>query len=159
MKKAATFVAILYGLFLLAGCSSTPPAAPTTDTISFKIIAQGQHSGIGFEQFFEIRHPDDWQTLWQRHSTSEPLPLINFQETMLIAVFYGQKQTSGYAIQIKRIIETPQQLIAHVELQKPARHSQRNMMITQPFMIVSLPRSNKPVSFHFQQVDHAHTLR
>ena len=81
MKKAATFVAILYGLFLLAGCSSTPPAAPTTDTISFKIIAQGQHSGIGFEQFFEIRHPDDWQTLWQRHSTSEPLPLINFQET------------------------------------------------------------------------------
>ena len=68
---------------------------------------------------------------------------------MVIAVFMGEQHTGGYAIRINDIIEHEKMIQVNVVLIKPKPGSGRTMMITQPNMMVVMPRSKKPVIYQF----------
>jgi len=113
------------------------------------VLDHSQTSGITFQKFFEIRTAQEFEDFWIIHAqpTRKPQPKIDFKQEMVLAVFYGQQQTGGYDIYIHTVEELEEELLVKVHPVTPAPDSIRTMMISQPHMIISLPRIEKPVHF------------
>lgn len=146
MNRGSYFV-LLITLFVAAAC--THIETNETSLVEFKVIERSQVSGITFQKFFELRSAQEFTNFWTIHSepTRTPLPKIDFKQEMVIAVFYGQRQTGGYDIYIHNIEETETELVVNVYAIDPKPGSNLVMMISQPNMIISLPRTDKPVRF------------
>ena len=58
-----------------------------------------------------VANQQDWEHLWREHtsdvSTPEPVPRVDFDAEFVVAVFSGEKPTSGYAVEIKRVKTLP----------------------------------------------------
>jgi hypothetical protein len=149
MKKVL-FSLIL--LLLVTGCATETATATNVGDITFRVLSQGQSSGLTQQKFLTLRSTTEFAEFWRVHTAINPAPLpkINFQKHMIIAVFMGEQRTGGYAISIEKITELEKELQVLVRLVKPKPNTNRIMMITQPHMIVALARSNKSVTFKFR---------
>ena len=141
-------------LLLVSGCASETVTTTNNGDITFRVLSQGQSSGLTQQKFLTLRSTTEFAEFWRIHTATNPAPLpnINFQKHMVIAVFMGEQRTGGYAISIEKITELKKQLQVLVRLVKPKPNTSRIMMITQPHMIVALARSNKSVTFKFRSV-------
>lgn len=155
MKKLCLSVLLL---LLTAGCATEPVVEPNR-AITFRVLSQGQSSGLTQQKFLTFHSAIEFAEFWIIHTSPTPtaIPKIDFQQQMVIAVFMGEQRTGGYAIAIERITELEKELQVLVRLTRPKANTNRIMMITQPHMIVALPRSSKPVDFLFKaERDYAH---
>lgn len=134
-------------LIFLTACSNTPDS--DRQFIQFNIIERGQTSGITFQKFFAIHSAEEFNDFWTIHSqpTRAPMPKIDFKQDMVIAVFYGQRQTGGHDIFIHDIEELETELVVHVRAIDPKPGSNLIMMISQPHMIVRIPKTKKTLRF------------
>lgn len=143
---------------LVSGCSlktqDTTEAVIADNRVMFRILSQGQTSGLTQPKFLTLRSLTEFAELWNIHSQTDPaaMPKINFKQQMVIAVFTGEQRTGGYGIKIEKIIELENSLQIHVTLIRPKPDTDRVMMITQPNMIVVLPRSNKKIIYQFRSI-------
>ncbi len=141
---------------LASGCSIETKEATETvaadNQVMFRILSQGQSSGLAQQKFLTLRSLTEFAELWTIHSQTSPaaMPKINFKRQMVIAVFMGEQHTGGYAIRVENIIESGETLQVEVALSKPRPGTRRVMMITQPNMIVVLPRSDKKIIYRFR---------
>lgn len=146
MPAVKSLLVMLHCVFLIA-CTVNPDS--NRQFVEFRIIERGQVSGITFQKFFEIRSAEEFNDFWTIHSqpTRAPIPKIDFKQDMVIAVFYGQRQTGGHDIYIHNIDELETELIVNVRAVDPKPGSNLIMMISQPHMIVRIPKTDKPVRF------------
>jgi hypothetical protein len=123
--------------------------------ITFTTIAQGISSGYRkFDQLI-IDTPEQWEHLWEEHTSDliPPLktPSINFARNLIIAVFSGEKPTSGYRVEIisvetKDIADCDRpHLIVRVHQGLPASVTQD--VITHPHHIIQIPQISMPQVF------------
>ncbi|MFH0791079.1 MAG: alpha/beta fold hydrolase, partial [Candidatus Omnitrophota bacterium] len=97
-----------------------------------------------------------WQRVWTGYMGSSDLaptlPAIDFSKEMVIAVFMGQKPTSGYSISITKIEEYPDKLRVYVYEEKPNFEIGQvvSEVLTFPYHIVKLNKFTLPVEFVFQ---------
>ena len=138
-------------VMLLAGCAK--PEIIELPFIKFKILDRGQSSGVTFSKLFHITKQQDFLDLWTIHSApnGKPPPRVDFEQDMVIAAFLGERRTGGYDIYVHSIEELENELVANIVIVVPPPDSMRSMMISQPYMFVSLPMSNKPVRFNTTQ--------
>jgi len=145
-------------LLLFPGCATQAPdttdadeTATTENKITFRILSQGQTSGLAQRKFLTLRSAAEFSELWGIHTQLNPQrqPKIDFKQQMVVAVFMGEQRTGGYAIRIENIIEHEKMIQVNVVLTKPKPGSSRVMMITQPNMMVALPLSKKTVIYQF----------
>jgi PrcB C-terminal len=72
--------------------------------IDFTTIARGTDSGYQDTNQMVIENSQQWTNCWQQHtSNAEPPPLVpqvDFTRYSVIAVFFGEKPTGGYSIEI-----------------------------------------------------------
>ena len=132
-------LALLVFLVFFVGCG-----------VNYDTIAQGSTSGINERQELVIMDEEAFKELWDAHySTRFPpaeLPVIDFEEEMVIAVFYGMAPTTGYGIRISRITESKDMLRVRIKTSRPMG-GRAFMALTQPYHIVKLKKSEKPVEF------------
>lgn len=111
----------------------------------------GNHSSINKPQEVVIRNPNDWQKLWvQVHSTLEPMPtvpVIDFSTHMVVGYFLGQRSTGGYSVSIESVKETSKQIVVTIAQTSPGRGSLVSQVITSPYAIQAIPKSDKQVVF------------
>jgi len=118
-----------------------------------QIIAEwkGNHCGITEQKHMVITDPKDWAELWKRvHRGKIPIPevpTIDFNKNMVLAVFMGQKPTSGYAIQITEISRTNGEVVVKVKEVTPPKGAILLQVLTQPFHIVVVPKVEGKVGF------------
>ncbi len=118
-----------------------------------QIIAEwkGNHCGITEQKHMVITDPKDWAELWKRvHRGKIPIPevpTIDFNKNMVLAVFMGQKPTSGYAIQITEISRTNGEVVVKVKEVTPPKGAILLQVLTQPFHIVVVPKVEAQVRF------------
>ncbi len=118
-----------------------------------QIIAEwkGDHCGITEQKHMVITDPKDWAELWKRvHRGKIPIPevpTIDFSKNMVLAVFMGQKPTSGYAIQITEISRTNGEVVVKVKEVTPPKGAILLQVLTQPFHIVVVPKVEAQVRF------------
>lgn len=132
-----------------------PIVAPVIpeDDVAFTVIAKGQMAyGSDKQDEYTIVDAKTWGEKWDQINsynlgTIIPLPTVNFDEEMLIAVFQGPKNTGGYSIAIKKVIETGLNIEVSVVITEPGRGCITTQALTSPYIIVKIRKTDKQVIF------------
>lgn len=112
---------------------------------------KGNHCGISDPKHIVITNPKDWAELWKQvHRGKIPVPevpTVGFSKNMVIAVFMGQKPTSGYSIQIAEVAQTDGEVVVKVMETVPPKGAIVLQVLTQPFHIAVVPKVEAKVRF------------
>lgn len=133
------------------GCPYCPGGGGAAVVVTFETVDRGVHSGIRDERRVVIRDGAAWASLWAEHvagRTPPPqLPAVDFSREMVLGYFWGEKPTSGYGVEITEVVQTAQGLLVRVEVSFPRPGAPVLQVLTQPYHLVRLPRSDLPVEF------------
>lgn len=122
--------------------------------IAFTTISNGVLSGIGKEEIPEsnmvINNTNDWQDLITKMNSHSVFNNVsdNFSETVidfdnyLILTVFLEVKGYGWEVEIVKITESKNKLVVSVE-----ETIYINAAITQPFSIVKIPKTDKPIEF------------
>ncbi len=125
----------------------------TPDKIPILREWKGGHCGVDKPAQLIIRDAKAWADLWAKiHLNFEPkpaLPEVDFQKQMVVAVFAGTKPTGGYSIRIRDIRHDAKadKLLIFVEETSPPPGSITIQVLTQPYHMVLIPKTDKPIEF------------
>ncbi len=127
--------------------ASTAVSAAETPTVAFVSVAAGERSAILSPQQIVVRDQEAWIALWRRHSgdASVTAPLIDFQTSMVLAVFAGRAPAST-TVAIVRILSEPDRLVVQYRVGERRPITDAGQEVT-PFHIVRVRRSALRVSF------------
>jgi len=132
-------------IILIVGCS-----VYIEEDVQFQTISKGSFNSLQEKSEYVIKNNEDWKNLWHKiNSFNKPesnLPGIDFNKSIIIAVFQGQKNTGGYNIEIKKIIERKN----YIEVQVKENNSSGRFIIeaiTSPYHIVKINRLGKEIKF------------
>ena len=87
-------------------------------------------------------------SLWKRHGSGQPAPVIDFGQEMVVGVFLGSRPTAGYKVEIVGIVaEGRRRLVVRLPERRPPPDRVVAQMVTAPFHLVSLDRQDGAVTF------------
>ncbi|MGN6720357.1 MAG: protease complex subunit PrcB family protein [Candidatus Binatia bacterium] len=124
----------------------------STDRVSFKTIAKGVHSGVREPSQIAVRSQREWQKLWRQHTSTStvpaPLPVVDFDKEIVVAVFLGEKSSGGYGVEISSAEVVGRSLTVFVKETSPKPGAIVTQAINQPFHIVRIETAGvETVSF------------
>jgi hypothetical protein len=138
-----------------------PSFIPSTGIdVPFEEIDKWWISGYESRDNLTIRDDETWETLWTEmesiHSHPADLPKINFTREMIIAVFQGERGSSGYWTNITRIIMTNAYYVVYVDEIHPGETCILLAVMTYPYHIVKISDLplNLPVQFVYNIIIH-----
>lgn len=121
--------------------------------IIFKNIEIGYDSGIKEFSKRLAKNDKEFSSLYTEHLTGQKninatvFPKINFKDEMVAGIFLGERPSSGYSINIKRVVKTDSQIIIEASETTPDKDSDITSIITTPYQFITLPQSDLPVKF------------
>ncbi|MCP2026248.1 hypothetical protein L1276_001392 [Flavobacterium sp. HSC-32F16] len=137
-------------LFAFTSCDSDESAPSKVD---FTEVYQGDYFNGNYNNpkaNLVINDLTEWNKLlvkldlnikpWQNSISTD----IDFEKYQVIAVIDEVRPYNGYSIDITKITQTNDQILVKVEQLKPGGAATVN---TQPYHIVTIPKSNKKVVF------------
>lgn len=132
---------------LLFACMAT-----SGEKIPFSTLGKGYYA-YGIEEEFEAVIYDDksFSTLWNEVASGiippPPIPEVDFENEMVIAVSPGPLPTGGYDVEIVEIFDLGDKLEVIVVFEEPNPDDFVTEAITQPHHIVSTEMRDVPVEF------------
>ena len=139
---------IVVGSIPYIGCSKNPVKYPVD--IDFDTISKGYSSDIEEEKSFVINNDAEWNKMWkeafERQFSAPPsVPNTDFLENTVLAVYMGERPTTGYEINISDITESNNAIFVKVSEKTPQGGT--GLAFTQPYHIVKVAKFKKPVIF------------
>jgi hypothetical protein len=139
----------------MQGCADASPTelvkSSQSAVMPLNTVIESEQSGIQVPQRMVIRDEATWEAVWaqlQGASTSSlPMPQIDFTKNMILVATLGTKPTSGYTVTFGPTYETDTQVTAYVQKTVPGRKCGTAEMVTHPFSVASLPRTDLVVKF------------
>ncbi|MBT4541311.1 protease complex subunit PrcB family protein [Candidatus Woesearchaeota archaeon] len=143
MKKILTIL-LLISILLISSCSD--------QKLTFETIHIKNSKGHEEKENYVIKNSLEWNNLLDvvsplRLYINPDLPDINFEEEMVIAVFQGSQPSSGYSIEITKIIEKDNSIEIIVKEKSAPKNQLVLTMVTEPYHIVKVKKSDKEVVF------------
>jgi len=137
-RTAATLIAVLVFAAVLNSAAQ--------DT-TFNTLAKGAMSNIEEPRQVVVRTAAEWQALWKQHDGNSGAPAVDFTQSVVAAVFLGSRPTTGYAADITGVrTESGRTIVEYLERQPP-RDAFVAQVLTSPFHIVRIARTEGPVEF------------
>ena len=142
-------------LFIVA-CNKTG-----VDLINFEVLIKSYDAHTAEKSYLVIRNDKDYMdTLFAAgrlkgsSDSVEDYQMIpvNFSRYYLIAVFQGQKNTGGYGIAVKKIIDEGDKLKVYVEEMSPGAGCPVTMAFTSPYSIVKIQKTGKEIIFKTDKI-------
>lgn len=128
----------------------------TMPTISYEVLLEGTFSGIKEPIQKVITTNQEWEDLWKKHVSiivpQPPVPEVDFENTVVAAIFAGEKNKSGYQVRLKEVVPQGKDVILRYKLVEPPENSLTLTVITQPFIFVKIPKPEGTVQLTQQQV-------
>ena len=116
--------------------------------MSFKTVAAGATSQIETSRTAVVRTSADWAALWKEHGGTGAPQAVDFNQTMIVAVFLGTRPTAGESVEITRIQERDGGGVVVTYLRRRPRPDEMvAQVLTQPFHIVSTAARGGSVTF------------
>jgi hypothetical protein len=153
MNKGNSTPAVIQPFHILKISKSSKPVEFTSDG-DFVTIGKGNLSGTGAEnipkQNIVITDPNDWTALMNAMNTVGDKTKkftetdIDFNQYQIVAVFDDLKLYTGSTIDITEVTETQSNINVSVENIKPYGFL---AALSQPFHIVRIPKSDKPIVY------------
>lgn len=150
---ALVAIAIGAGLYhiqpQLKGTAYAPQgaAAPVAQAapVSFRVLDSGVHaSGVTNATNYAAYSESSYLKLWGMvHGTDKtPPPNVDFSTEYVIGVFAGQKPTGGYTVAVDTVSDENGTRTVHIALTKPGPGCITNQMVTSPYQLIAVPRSD-----------------
>ena len=129
-------------LILLLSLARNPGDLP----VNYKVIEEGQQSPLTSLSAVVITNREVWEVGYSYiHATRIPspkAPTINFKDPLAILVTLGERRTAGFGIEIESIVLKEGTLIISTKEKCPKPGSGLLQVITQPYVILQIPRLN-----------------
>jgi len=87
------------------------------------------------------------QKVWTDSFEHKPLPKVDFEKQVLIGIFYGERPTAGYGVQVSSITDEGERIVVRVKLTRPQAMAENRA--SQPYHVVKCPRFTKNVMFKY----------
>lgn len=116
-------------------------------------LARGNHSGVRAERMSVIRDNEALARAWSEAGERGDPPTVDFQESMVVAVFMGERRTGGHRVRVESVRESGDEMVISVNMEAPGRNCMTTQALTQPYQIVRLPRLEGEVAFQIEQVE------
>ncbi len=131
----------------LVGWSVLSAFAQGGPPVSIVTVARGAVSRVKEPLQAVVRTKQEWTALWARHMgpAAAPPPSVDFSLEMVIAVFAGERPTAGYDVEITRVLSTDSGIQVTYRERTPAAGALVRQVVTAPFHIIRLPRSEGSV--------------
>jgi hypothetical protein len=118
---------------------------------AIRTIERGQTSWVEEPRQAVARTPAQWETLWRGHARERPLPDVDFDKEIVVAVFSGSRPTAGYAVEIAGVKAGGGVTVVQYYESQPRPGMVTAQVITTPFHIVAIPRP--PGELIFEKVE------
>jgi hypothetical protein len=120
-------------------------------TMPTRTVVKGALSLVDRPRQAVARTADDWAKIWAGHDPDRQAPEIDFTKETVVAVFLGSRPTAGYAVDVVSVTRENGKLVVKYRETKPQPGLMLAQVITSPFDIVAIPKSDDEVTF--QKVD------
>jgi hypothetical protein len=118
--------------------------APARSVVS---VARGAMSNITSAKTAVARTDGEWQALWSSLPLRTAAPKVNFESTMIVAVFTGVRPSAGYNVEVVNVRQDGDALVVEYAEQTPPEGSMNADVITTPFAIAGVPMHAGDVRF------------
>lgn len=118
-------------------------SASVASSVPFERIAKGERSKIDRRVNYAVQSAAQLEALWKILDASGTPPVIDFTKQMVIAVFAGEKPTSGYDISVSKIEDSGKRVVS-VEVQNPDGPCAVKKS-TSPYEVVVAPIASLPL--------------
>lgn len=116
----------------------------TMPTVNYEILLEGTYSGIRQPIQRVITTQEQWEKLWKEHVSvlvpQPPVPEVDFENFVVVALFAGEKNTSGYQVKIKEVVPAQNNVLVRYKFIEPAQNSFTLQVITQPFVLLKIQK-------------------
>ncbi|MDD9893486.1 MAG: protease complex subunit PrcB family protein [Gammaproteobacteria bacterium] len=151
--------------FTLAACGGGSGSAPSADNTlqaascdpahcaedkSFSVLASGQDgSYTDNRSFMVVKSQQAFEQLWHDNGEWDTPPQVDFSKDMVIAVFNGRANSTGYNVDVVAVEDYQDELMVEVVLTKPDTNGDCHYatVITRPYQLVTIEQSTKAVQF------------
>ena len=124
-----------------------PAPAPQPQARAIVPVDRGPMSGVEAYREVVVRNADELQTFWSTLTTRRAMPKVTFANTMLVALFLGERPTAGYAVEIVSVARDGETLVIGYAERVPAPDAMVGQVLTTPYVIAGVPAHAGPVSF------------
>jgi VWFA-related protein len=119
--------------------SPSPPGSPVG-------VVEGAISGVAELREVVARNEEEWQQLWRTLPFKRAAPKVTFENTMIVAVFLGERPTAGYKPEITAVRLEGGTLVVEWQERTPS-HAGNPPTVTTPFAVAGVPMHAGPVRF------------
>lgn len=157
MKKTQLFSGLICLAFLIFSCEKEKPnVAPKSTEVSSFTIAKGCLYGASSEGFVEenriITDSIAWNDLKAQMDQANEVSYqfaeqeIDFSQWTVLVSIDQVQPNGGHAIDYSSIVESDASIIATIYKEYPQGNA--TTVITQPFIIVKIPKTSKTIYFN-----------
>ncbi|MDG1333446.1 MAG: protease complex subunit PrcB family protein [Crocinitomicaceae bacterium] len=155
--KFSLFSLAVISILCSSSCDTTEEVVNGTiespKQLDIKQINQGVLTGareepVGFEKGYVIQSEEEWEELrgnMNAINNAQGKISINFEKLTVLAYFDKVRPNGGYSIEIVEAIESDDEIKAMIKSIAPT--GMATDIMTQPFHIVKIPKTDKPVKF------------
>jgi hypothetical protein len=92
-----------------------------------------------------IRTADEWKSFLGGGAAA--VPRIDFNRSMVVAIFAGEKPTGGYSVVVDRVTSNGSTVTVHYHVAGPPRDAMTIQALTYPFCLIRIDQRFSEVSF------------
>lgn len=151
MKKGLLFLVlaliIIFLAWLLLG-KGTPVGAPDTTAnvpdgpVPFEILEEGVNAAVTEGKNYRIQSDEQLAALWEMiygTGSAPAMPAVDFSKEEILAVFSGQKNTGGYDVSIKEVMQKNGMRVVTIVHEAPGDGCSMTDALTSPFELIRVP--------------------
>lgn len=130
---------------------SQPQTQPQTEvTVVHDVLLKGTYSGFKEPLQKVIQTKQEFDDLWKKHVSvlvpQPPAPDVDFETSVIVAIYYGEKNTSGFQILLKNVEAKGNDVVVHYRLTEPPPNSFTLQVLTQPFLLLRVEKPKGQVT-------------
>ena len=123
----------MFQLILLLALAFTPAEAEPLKLIS---IVKGPNSQIEEPRTVVVRSEAEWTAIWKEHAPDHKPPVVDFKQSMVLAVFAGTKPTAAFGVEISQVDARESEIVVTYTETSPGPSDMVAQVLTMPFHIV-----------------------
>jgi hypothetical protein len=132
-------------LVCFAATSAALGQVPPAELVA--TVAKGAMSNIEEPRQVVVRTTTEWQALWKEHDAQNAAPVVDFTQSIVVAVFLGTRPTAGFAVEIAAVKPEGSRAVVEYRERRPPRDALVAQVLTAPFHAVRLARNSGSIEF------------
>jgi len=128
------------------------PAEPTKVAIAKEW--KSFHSGETGQKRVVIKNQKEWEAVWTvmtgNVAPKPATPVVDFDSQVILAVFMGKRNSGGYSVSIADITDVDAKRVVRVVENNPPRDAITAAVLTSPYHVVLVTKTDLPVVFEDQ---------